>query len=83
MKNKFAIFISGILLFAVFGCGISERIQNAVAEQPPNSRSGNSSNSDNKTISDQVTEDVLREKTDIPECDEVIDFFADQSKSGR
>jgi hypothetical protein len=81
MKNKFAIFISGILLFAVLGCGISDRIQNAVAEKPANSSSGNTSTSENKTISDQVTEDVLREKTGVPECDEVIDFFADQAKN--
>lgn len=75
MKNKFTIFVSVILLFAVLGCGITDRIQNAVAEKPANS------SSDNRTVSDQVTEDVLREKTGIPECDEVIDFFADQAKN--
>ena len=81
MKNIFAIFVSGILLFAVLGCGISDRIQNAVSEQQTNTSSTNSSNSANKTTADQVTEDVLREKTGIPECDEVLDMLADQSKS--
>ena len=81
MKNTFAIFISVILLFAVLGCGITDRIQNAVSEQQSNTSSGNSSNSANKSTTDQVTEDVLREQTGIPECDEVLDMLADQSKA--
>ena len=80
MKNKFAIIVSIILLFAVLGCGISERIQNAVSEQSSNN-SSTSSNYANKSTTDQITDDVLREKTDIPECDEVLDMLADQSKS--
>ena len=42
MKNKFEIVILGVLLFAVLGCGISDRIQKAVEDKPANS----SSNSD-------------------------------------
>lgn len=79
MKNTFVIFVSSILFFAVLGCGISERIQNAVSEKPANS-SSSSSNSATKNATDKVTEDVLREKTGIPECDEVLDMLADQSK---
>ena len=81
MKNKFAIFVSGILLLAVLGCSITDQIQNAVSEQQSNTSSTNSTNSANKSTTDQVTEDVLREKTGIPECDEVLDMLADQSKS--
>lgn len=82
MKNKFAIVVSGILLFAVLGCSITDQIQNAVSDkQPANTSSINTSNSVNKSTTDQVTEDVLREKTDVPECDEVLDMLADQSKS--
>ncbi len=82
MKNKFAIFVSGILLFAVLGCSITDQIQNAVSEkQPANMGSINTSNSVNKSTTDQVTEDVLREKTGVPECDELLDWLADQTKS--
>lgn len=70
MKNQFVIIIVCISLLAVLGCGIGDRVQKAV-EGDSNS---------NKSVSDKVTEDVLREKTGVPECDEVINFFADQSK---
>lgn len=71
MKNKSVILILCVSIFAVLGCGITDRVQKAV-EGDSNS---------NKSVSDKVTEDILREKTGVPECDEVIDFFADQSKN--
>lgn len=79
MKNKFVIVISVILLFVVLGCGISERIQKAVEDKPANS-SSTPSTSDNKSIGDQTTENVLRDKTGVAECDELLDWVADQSK---
>lgn len=71
MKNQFVIIIVCISIFAVLGCGIGDRVQKAV-EGDSNS---------NKSVGDKVTEDVLREKTGVPECDEVIDLLADQSKN--
>lgn len=64
-------------MFAVLGCGMIERIQNGVEEKPASANA----NSANKTISDQATENILREQTGIPECDEVLNILADQSKS--
>lgn len=71
MKNKSVVIILCLSIFAVLGCGIGDQVQKAV-EGDSNS---------NKSVSDQVTEDILREKTGVPECDEVINFFADQSKN--
>lgn len=80
MKNKSVILIVFVLLFGVLGCGIPDRIQKAVEDKPENS-SSNPSSSDDKTIGDKATEDVLREKTGVAECDELLDWLADQSKS--
>ncbi|CAN5757188.1 hypothetical protein BH20ACI4_BH20ACI4_23670 [soil metagenome] len=80
MKNKFVIVISGVLLFGVLGCGISDRIQKAVEDKPANTSSDPASSND-KTIGDKATENVLREKTGVAECDELLDWLADQSKS--
>lgn len=77
MKNLSVIIILCVVLFAVLGCGMVERIQNGVEEKP----SSANSNSANKAISDQATENVLREQTGIAECDEVLNILADQSKS--
>lgn len=84
MKNKFAIFIFAALIFSVLGCGITDRIQRAIEDRPEDNTTvpSSGSNASNKSIADKATEDVLREKTGIPECDEVLDTLADQSKSG-
>ena len=79
MKNKFVIVISVVLLFVVLGCGISDQIQKAVEDKPANS-SSNSTSPDNKSIGDQTTENILREKTGVAECDELLDWLADQTK---
>lgn len=71
MKNKFVILIVCISIFAVLGCGIGDQVQKAI-EGDSNS---------NKSVGDQVTEDLLREKTGVPECDELINLLADQSKN--
>lgn len=78
MKNNSVILIVCVSIFSVLGCGITDRIQNSVAEK---TNSGSSNSSTNKSVGDQVTEDVLREKTGVTECDEILDFFADQSKN--
>ena len=79
MKNKFEIVILSVLLFAVLGCGISDRIQKAVEDKPANNNS-TPTNIGDKSIGDQTTENVLREKTGVAECDELLDWVADQSK---
>ena len=77
MKNKSIILIFCGLLFLVLGCGITDRNTNKIQEKQANVAPVNS----NKSVGDQITEDVLREKTGVPECDEVLDYFADQSRN--
>lgn len=81
MKNKSVLLILCVLVFAVLGCGISDRIQRAIEDKPANSGSSQPSGSEDKSIGDQATESVLREKTGVAECDELLDWLADQTKS--
>lgn len=73
MKNKFVFLFSLAILFvSVLGC----RFYN------PLESSSNSATGDNQTLSDKAIDSTVGgEKIGIPECDEVIDFFADQAKS--
>ncbi len=79
MKNKFVIIITVILLCVVLGCGISDKIQKAVEDKSSNNNATPTDSGD-KSIADQTTENVLREKTGVAECDELLDWLADQSK---
>lgn len=80
MKNKSVILVLCVLLFAVLGCGISDKIKEISGEKSSNSNA-TIPNSENKSVGDQVTEDVLREKTGVPECDELLDWLTDQTKT--
>jgi hypothetical protein len=81
MKNNLSIvLISAIFMSLVLGCGISDKIQKAV-EGDKTSKSG-TSNGDDKTLEDKAIESVADgETTGVPECDDVIKIFSDQSKS--
>jgi len=75
MKNKTILFISfAVLLVSVLGCSFYN---------PLESSSGNTSTNDsNKTLTDKAIDSTVGgEKIGIPECDEIIDFFAKQSES--
>ena len=73
MKNKSILLISfTILLVSVLGCSFYN---------PLESSSGNSADG-NKTLSNKAIDSTVgNEKIGIPECDEIIDFFAKQSES--
>lgn len=73
MKNKFGLFIGiSALMVAVLGCSYYNPLQG----------SSNTAANDNRSLSDKAIESTLGgEKIGIPECDEIIDFFAEQSKS--
>ena len=71
--------ISGFLLLTVLGCGITDRVQNTLDKRTSNSNS-TPVNDSNKSIGDQATENILREKTGVAECDELLDWVADQTK---
>lgn len=73
MKNKSALLISGaLLLVSILGCS---------SYNPLESGSGGSANS-NKTLTDTAIDSTVGEqKIGIPECDEIIEFFAKQTES--
>jgi hypothetical protein len=73
MKNKSVLLVSfTILLVSVLGCSFYN---------PLESSSSNSADS-NKTLSDRAIDSTVgNEKIGIPECDEILDFFAKQSES--
>lgn len=73
MKNKSILLIScTALLVSILGCSFYN---------PLESGSSNSADS-NKTLSDKAIDSAVGdEKIGIPECDEIIDFFAKQSES--
>ena len=72
MKNKFASLISLAVLFvSILGCSYYN----------PLDGSSNSAD-DNRTLSDKTIDATIgKEKIGVPECDEIVDFFADQTKS--
>ncbi len=76
MKNKLnVIVVFSILLILVLGCSFYNPLSDS-------SNSGNSQTSQNKSWSDQAVDSTVgEEKIGIPECDEIIEFFAEQSKS--
>ena len=73
MKNKFVFLISLTILFvAVLGCSYYNPLQS----------NSNSAANDNRTLSDKTIDSTVGgEKIGVPECDEIVDFFADQAKS--
>ncbi len=76
MKNKFTtIFSLVILLTLILGCGSINPLSSK--DQPTNDDA--IVTSDDKSATDQVIDNALREKTGVPECDKLLDFFADQS----
>ena len=73
MKNKFVFLISLTILFVVvLGCSYYNPLQG----------SSNTATNDNRTMSDKAIDSTVGgEKIGVPECDAVVDFFADQAKS--
>lgn len=81
MKNKFVLLIASLTLFlSIFGCSY----YNPLESSSNSSRNSNSqtSKSNDKSLSDKAIDSTVgKEKIGIPECDEVVDFFAEQAKS--
>ena len=73
MKNKFVFAVSTAVLFiSVLGCSFYNPLES----------SSNTTTNDNRTLSDKAINSTIGEgKIGVPECDEIIDFFADQAKS--
>ncbi len=73
MKNKFVLLITLAILFvSVLGCSYYNPLEG----------SSNSASNDNRILSDKAIDSTIgEEKLGIPECDEIFDFFAEQTKS--
>jgi hypothetical protein len=73
MKNKFVFFtVAAILFVSVLGCSFYNPLEG----------SSNSASNDNRALSDKATDSTIGEqKLGIPECDEIFDFFAEQTRS--
>lgn len=73
MKNKLnTITVLLILLILIIGC----------SSYNPLSDSSNGGSLQNKDLSERAIDSTIgEEKIGIPECDEIIDFFAEQAKS--
>ena len=74
MKNKFIFTVSLAVLFVcILGCSFYNPLES----------SSNTTTNDNRTLSDKAIDSTVGEegKIGVPECDEIVDFFADQSKS--
>ena len=70
MKNKFTLSIAILILtISILSCSYYNPLQSG-------------SNSDNKTLSEKTVDKTIgEEKIGIPECDEVIEDLANQSKN--
>lgn len=72
MKNKFVLTVSLTVLFiSVIGCSFYNPLESSTNTAP-----------DNRTFSDKAIESTVgNQKIGVPECDEIIDFFADQARN--
>jgi hypothetical protein len=77
MKNKITIVSIGIIFgMLLLGCGLNPF---SGSSKPSNSRS---SSSNDKTIEDKAVDTAVGdEKIGIPECDDVIDSLANETRS--
>jgi len=85
MKGLFSkLVVLSFVLFVVFGCNLSERIQKAVQGDKQNNSSNqaqsNSDNYSNSSAEDTEKENLELKKTGIPECDELVDVLVNKNK---
>lgn len=75
MKSNYPkLFTAVFILFCVTGCGLADRVQNAVT--------GSGKTHSNKTLSDKGVDTVVGEETTgVPECDEVMEMLAAEANN--
>ncbi|HVF29807.1 MAG TPA: hypothetical protein VNA22_02505 [Pyrinomonadaceae bacterium] len=79
MANK--IFLLATLLFLALGCGISDRVQRAVSNEPAANAVVANVNA-NKTLTDKAVDTAVGEKkVGIQECDEAMDMLEAQANN--
>ncbi len=76
MKNKFAIILTGAaLLMAILGCGGMNPLSSKSKATPTPA-------SNDRTLTDKTIDAAVGdEKTGVPECDEVSDFFLKEANN--
>ncbi len=81
MKNKFVLlFTFTVLLISALSCSFYNPLESR--SDAPKNKNSQTTKSEDESLSDKaINSTVGEEKIGVPECDEIIDFFADQSKS--
>ena len=79
MRNL--LFVTVIVLPVLLGCGLADRVQKAVGNEPSTNSSRTNANS-NKTLTEKAVDTTVGEKKiGIPECDEAIDVLEAQANN--
>ncbi len=83
-KHLSNLIVVSLLLVCVSGCGLVSRMQKTVSESDRSKPSGNSQilETKDKSLTDKAIETTVGdEKIGVPECDDLIEYFAEQSKT--
>jgi hypothetical protein len=77
MANR--LFLLAVILIAGLGCGIADRVQRAVSNEPA-ANSVTANVNANKTLTDRAVDTAVgNQKIGIPECDEAMDILEAQA----
>ncbi|HEX6126053.1 MAG TPA: hypothetical protein VFZ23_11840 [Pyrinomonadaceae bacterium] len=80
MSNK--LFLIVLVLPVLLGCGLSERIQEAVTESTSNTNGVAANVNANKSLTDKAVDTAVGEqKIGIQECDEAMDILTAQAEN--
>ncbi len=81
-KHLSNLIMIGFLLVCVSGCGLVSRMQKSVGESGSPKTPGSSQTVEtDKSIGDRAIDTTVGdEKIGVPECDDLLDYFAEQSK---
>lgn len=81
MKNKFVLLLTfTVLLISALSCSFYNPLESR--SNAPTNNDSRTPTSENESLSDKaINSTVGEEKIGVPECDAIIDFFADQSTS--
>lgn len=78
MLNK--VLLLSVFALAVLGCGLADRVQEAVTESNSNTAVANMNS--NKSLTDKAVDTAIGDqKIGIPECDEAMDLLVAQAEN--
>ena len=81
MRNK--LFLVAVILPFILGCGIGDRVQRAITEEPATNVNGTAANVNaNKSLTDKAVDTAVGgQKIGIQECDEAMDILEAQANN--